>query len=249
METIDTWKKELMAAAEPGKAAQLSRFFKCGKGQYGEGDVFVGISVPRNRAVAKKYAQSPLLDIATMLESPMHEFRLSALLALVLRYKKERQGEKKAEICDFYLSHTHRINNWDLVDLSSLYLLGEEFLRTNNASPLLRLSDSHNLWEQRISIVATLAPIRKGVFEPSLTIITKLLHHPHDLIQKANGWMLREIGKKDLETLRNFLSSHAATMPRTTLRYAIERMPPEERKSWLAKKNGQQSAQSSVSIR
>lgn len=249
MESIDTWKKELMAAADAEKAEQLSRFFKCGKGQYGEGDVFVGIMVPQNRTAAKKYAQSPLRDIATMLQSPIHEFRLSALLALVMRYNNERQEEKKSEIGDFYLSHTHRINNWDLVDLSSPQILGNELLRTKDSSILMQLSESDNLWEQRISIVSNLAPIKKGVFEPALSIITTLLHHPHDLIQKANGWMLREIGKKDLETLRNFLSAHAATMPRPTLRYAIEKLSPEERKSWLAKKNGQQSAQSRTSIR
>lgn len=229
----ESWKKELQALANPEKAKILSGFFKTGKGEYGEGDIFIGITVPQNREVAKKYFDTPLEDIAELLHSPIHEFRISALFALVLKFKKHKEAEVRKEIVDFYLANTAYINNWDLVDLSCIYILGEYLLERPH-DILFALSESANMWEQRISIVTTLAFIRKGKFDTTLALAEKFLSHPHDLMHKATGWMLREVGKKDLDTLRSFLDTHAPRMPRTALRYAIEKMNPTERTRYLS---------------
>ena len=232
--TLHDWQQSLRGAARPEKIAILSSFFKCGKGEYGEGDQFLGIVVPDNRAISAKYYALPLDDIAEMLHSPYHEFRLAALLALVRRY--ERCRDDRQAIVDFYLQNTAYINNWDLVDLSCPKIIGAHIISHPESTLLTRLSQSTSMWEQRIAIVSTLTLIRAGIFEPTIAIAESLLSHPHDLIHKATGWMLREMGKRSEQLLTEFLTRHAAAMPRTALRYAIERLSPEQRKHWLATK-------------
>lgn len=231
----ELWKQSLQEVAKPEKIAILSSFFKTGKGEYGEGDIFIGVNVPDNRAVARRFAGSDFTTIEEMLASKVHEHRLSALLSLVIRYEKARTSAEKGQILDFYLRNTQHVNNWDLVDLSAGYIVGAECLRTDDYSVLFRLAESSSLWEQRIAIVANLTPIRAGKFESALKLVELLLQHPHDLMRKANGWMLREIGKKKESALIDFLDKYAAAMPRTTLRYAIERLPQPVRKKYMAR--------------
>ena len=227
----------------------LKGFFKTGKGQYGEGDRFLGLKVPQTRMVVKEAKLDvPLREIENLLYSEWHEVRLCGFLFLVEEMKAALPKrniiglpDRRKEIADFYLLHTKQANNWDLVDLSCSYILGNFLLYPlpDGSMPernvLDRLSESRNLWEQRISIVSTAALIKNGEFDDTLRIAEKLLCHPHDLIHKAVGWMLREVGKKDIEELRRFLLKYHKVMPRTALRYAIERMGPEERKKWMTK--------------
>ena len=229
--TLLSWQQRLKASARPEKIAILSSFFKCGKGEYGEGDLFLGINVPDNRAISAKYYALPLDQIAEMLHSPYHEFRLAALLALVRRY--ERCRDDRQAIVDFYLQNTAYINNWDLVDLSCPKIIGDYVLREQCPELLERLSQSTSMWEKRIAIVSSLTLIRAGLFEPTITIAESLLNHPHDLIHKATGWMLREIGKKNIDVLRSFLDKFTPQMPRTALRYAIEKMDSVERTHYM----------------
>lgn len=224
-------KKDLSLLVHPDKAAFFPSFFKTGKGEYGEGDQFLGITVPEQRQVAKKYVSlATLQDLATLLESPYHEHRLTSLLILVYQYQKATSEQKKSMV-EFYLSHTKRINNWDLVDTSASYILGDYLITTeiHGITPklLLHLSQSENLWEKRISIISTHAYIKKGILAPTFEITELLMNDPHDLIHKACGWMLRETGKKDMEILIAFVEKHKTVMPRTILRYAIERMDRE----------------------
>ncbi len=226
-------KSDLQALADPEKAALLSRFFKTGKGEYGEGDVFLGIMVPGQRKIAKRYAGLPLRDIDKLLSSKIHERRLVSLLILVDKYKKA-DPEGKREIADLYLANTRRINNWDLVDLSAPHILGDYFL-DKERSVLYRLARSKNLWERRISILSTFTFIRNNDFGDAFRIAEMLLGDEHDLIHKAVGWMLREVGKRDLQTEEDFLRKHYRRMPRTMLRYAIERFVEEKRRFFLGK--------------
>lgn len=231
------WMVALSEAVTPGKAEVLSRFFKTSKGEYGEGDQFIGVMVPANRLIAKRATESSFPEVEKMLSSGVHEHRLSALLALVERYKKSRKNaEARKQIVDFYLNHTATINNWDLVDLSAPYIIGQQMALEKGFDPTEKLIKSTNIWEQRIGVVATMILIRKGRFDEAVRNVTALLHHDHDLLQKANGWMLREIGKRDASTLTLFLDQHAATMPRTTLRYAVERLDLEQKKAYMDKK-------------
>jgi len=225
-------KAELQRLADPERARILSRFFKTGKGEYGEGDVFLGITVPEQRSVAKRYHALSLKDIEKLLLSGTHEHRLAALLILVIQYKKADDRSRR-KIIDFYLSHTGRINNWDLVDLSAEKILGD-YLFEKDKSVLYRLAQSRNLWERRIAIIATFAFIKKNVFEDTLRIAEMVLNDQHDLIHKAAGWMLREIGKRDLKSEEEFLKKHHRSMPRTMLRYAIERFEPDRRRYWMS---------------
>lgn len=222
----------LKAKGSPANAAASLRFFKAGPGQYAEGDVFLGVTVPEQRAIAKRFIDAPLGDIETMLADPMHEMRLTALLILVERFRKGDDALRKM-IADFYLRHLDGVNNWDLVDGSAPYVLGEWLLAKKDRSVLYRLARSGSLWRERVSMVACHALIRRGEFEDALRVATIHLGHRHDLMHKAVGWMLREIGKKDTAVLRAFLDEHAATMPRTALRYAIERFAPAERKRYM----------------
>lgn len=236
MSNIKIWQQQLEEAARPEKVKILSSFFKTGKGGYGEGDTFIGLTVPDNRKISKDFFDSPFQVIAEMLSSPIHEFRLAALLALVERYHRcSKDAAARAEIADFYLSHTAGINNWDLVDLSAPQIIGSQMLFTGSTDIADRLAQSSNMWEQRISIVSSLTLIRAGEFALTLRLAEIFLSHKHDLIHKASGWMLREIGKRSLVTLCEFLDRHATEMPRTMLRYAIEKFDAPLRKHYMSK--------------
>ena len=224
-------RKDLKEFSNEEKAKLLMRFFKTGKGQYGEGDKFIGVVVPDSRKVAKKYSGLSLAEIDKLIKSKIHEERLVALLILVDKTKKEK--EVKREIVEFYLAHTAYINNWDLVDLSAGYIVGKYLLKRDRKI-LLKLAQSKNLWERRIAMIATFAFIYEGEFEWTFKIAKILLHDEHDLIQKAVGWMLREVGKRvSQKELEDFLKENAKTMPRTMLRYAIERLPEPKRQYYL----------------
>lgn len=231
---VRTVRDELMQLADPEKKKVLSGFFKTGVGWYGEGDQFVGIPVPLIRSVAKRYYNEiTIQEVLLLLSDPVHECRLLALLILVLQFPKAGDVVQR-EIFEAYLSHTNYINNWDLVDLSAYQVVGR-YLEQRPRDPLYRLAQSSWLWDQRISIVATWEYIRKGDFEDTLRLSDQLLKHPHDLIQKAVGWMLREVGKRDKQVLVTFLQSRCREMPRTMLRYAIEKFDSAERTRFLIK--------------
>lgn len=223
----------LKNAGNPTKAAILSRFFKTGKGQYGEGDVFLGVTVPEQRSIARKHVNISLVEIAALLDSPIHEYRLTGLLILVEQFKRKNENGKR-KIFEFYFQHSKKINNWDLVDLSADKIVGE-YLLDKDTSILSKLATSDNFWQQRISMVATYAFIKKGRFDETIKIATILLNDKHDLIHKAVGWMLREAGKRDQQVLLDFLDKHSATMPRTMLRYAIEKLDEKTRALYLTR--------------
>lgn len=233
MTDLDRLKSDLLRLSSPERAKVLSGFFKTGKGQYGEGDTFLGIMVPEQRRIARKYSHISLDNIRKLLSSAIHEHRLVALLILVETYRKSGDKER-AEIVQFYLNNLKNINNWDLVDLSAEKIIGE-FLTDKDRSVLYRLAKSENLWEKRIAIISTFAFIKRHGFEDTLKISEILLRDPHDLIHKAVGWMLREVGKRNQRSEEEFLKRHHLQMPRTMLRYAIERFDEKTRKSWLAK--------------
>ena len=218
------------------KAIVLPRFFKTGQGEYGEGDKFLGITVPHIRLVARQYGHAPLEVVNRLLDSEWHECRMCALLMLVMQYKKATEEDKQA-IFDLYLSRTERINNWDLVDLSAPGIVGEHLYPCTDRSILYRLAESPLLWDRRIAMVSTLTFIRRGDFNDTFALADKLVTSRHDLMQKAVGWMLREMGKRDIALLRIFLDKHAATMPRTMLRYAIEKMDSAERHDWMGRRD------------
>jgi 3-methyladenine DNA glycosylase AlkD len=214
------------------KRAKLSqRYFKTGPGEYGEGDQFLGISVPVLRTLAKEYQDLALVDIIDLLQSAIHEERLLALLLLVRAYARADDDTKK-KIYELYLQNTRYINNWDLVDLSAMHIVGA-FLMGNSKKSLHALATSKDLWERRIAIIATFHFIKYGDYTNSLAIARKLLTDEEDLIHKAVGWMLREIGKRNLRIEEQFLKKHYQKMPRTMLRYAIEKFPQPKRQQYL----------------
>lgn len=224
---------ELKELGSDDKAKHLSKFFKTGKGEYGEGDKFLGITVPQTRNIAKKYIGLDFDGISELINSEWHEVRLCGLMILVLRFKKKSiTDNEREEIYSFYLKHTKCCNNWDLVDLSCPYIIGS-YILNRDRSILYHLSESDNLWEQRISIVSTLTLVRNDSFNEALDLSLRLMNHKHDLIHKAIGWVLREVGKRDRKTLTDFLNIHRKNMHRTTLRYAIEHYSPEERKAFM----------------
>ena len=242
----------MLSKADPSEVPGLSRFFKTGPGQYGEGDKFLGIKVPVTRAVVKECWRSvSFQDLEECITSPYHEVRLAALLALVEVFSHAgkrppimsgvtvaEHGMTKQQCIDFYLSHTAWINNWDLVDLSCYPLLGQWLLDKEDRSLLYDLArNGRTIWEQRIGIVSTMTFIRSGQLKDTFRIADILLHHPHDLIHKAVGWLLREAGKRDKPALEAWLQPRASQMPRTMLRYAIERFPEEERRRYLLEKS------------
>ncbi|WP_024851232.1 DNA alkylation repair protein [Hydrogenovibrio kuenenii] len=222
---------QLEALGDPDIAEHSQRFFKTGKGQYGEGDVFIGIRVPVLRKQVKQFLSVDLKDVTQLLESPIHEVRLFALLLLAERYKKAGATEQEA-IFNLYKAHTLRVNNWDLVDSSAPYIVGA-YLQQKDKSLLYEWVVSSSLWERRIAIVATFHFIRNNQFDDTLKLSEMLLQDKEDLMHKAVGWMLREVGKRDESTLKTFLKQHYQVMPRTMLRYAIEKFPETERKSYL----------------
>ncbi len=235
MSLLSQIQEEIKKSANPEKAKVLQRFFKTGKGQYGEGDIFLGITVPESRKIAIKFKDLTLESVEILLQSKIHEERLIALLLLVHNYntaQKDKDEKKKEEIYNFYLKSTKYINNWDLVDLTADKILGH-YLIDKDKSILYDLAKSDNIWERRIAIISTFHFIKNNQFSDTLNISLLLLKNKHDLIHKAAGWMLREIGKRDISVLKNFLNKHYKDMPRTSLRYAIERFPEDKRKTYL----------------
>lgn len=232
----------MTAQRDEAQRRNLMRFFKCGKGDYGEGDEFLGLKVPQTRQVVKEArGDVPFPEIEKLLYSRWHEVRLCGFLLLAEEMKRAlpRRGrdpwERRGEIARFCLLHARQANNWDLVDIPCREIVGYWLLHAPQERGILdRLADSDCLWEQRIAIVSTWILIRERQFDDTLRIALKLLPHPHDLMHKAVGWMLREVGKRDKNLLTDFLEAHYADMPRTALRYAIERFPESERRGWLA---------------
>ena len=226
---------KIRALAAPAKAASSLRFFKTGPGEYGEGDEFLGLTVPEIRSLAPQSDDLSEADVLTLLHSEWHEERLMALLIWVRRFVKAKKDELLRErIVDLYLANTKWINNWDLVDSSAPQLLGAWLLKRDR-SVLQTLAKSKNLWEQRIAVLATQAFIRAGEFDDTVQLCEGFLDHPHDLMHKACGWMRREAGKRDEPVLLAFLDQRAAKMPRTVLRYAIEKLEPAVRKSYMTR--------------
>ena len=229
--------RELARHRDPAQAAVLRRFFKTGPGEYGAGDEFWGLTVPQVRAVLARFPDVPLEVAGDLLDSPVHEVRLCGALALVRAYMAGA-AVARAAIFDFYLSRTKRINNWDLVDASAPGIVGRHLPPGGGRRTLARLAKSDDLWERRIAMVATLDHIRRGDGTNTFWLAEQLLGDAEDLMHKATGWMLREAGKRDAAALRGFLSRHSARMPRTMLRYAIERFPPAERRKWMDRGGG-----------
>ncbi len=250
-ERVTRWKNELYKYASPEKAKILSKFFKTGKGEYGEGDKFLGIVVPDTRRVTKLHFNEDIRVITEMIKSDEHEYRLSGLLALVMKYQKcvkqltkaptAKIGENKTvaelaiakeEIIDTYIKLKQRINNWDLVDLSAPYILGEELCHGQHTDTLKRLSNSQSLWDKRIAIVATLTPTRRGILCYAEDMISQHIGESHDLLHKAVGWVMREIGKKDMDKLCEMLTMLIDKISATSLSYATEKMTADQRKYW-----------------
>lgn len=227
-------RREIDALADPEQASQLQRFFKTGAGEYGEGDVFVGVKVPPLRAIAKRHRDLPLDEIEKLLDSEVHEHRTVALVILTERAARADIADRRG-LCDFYLAHSDRVNNWDLVDISCREIVGGCLLAEGDWSLLSELAASPELWERRIAMVSTWQFIRDGQLQPTFTVAEQLLGDDHDLMHKAVGWMLREAGKRDRSALEAFLDQHVQEMPRTALRYAIERFEPDERAYWLSR--------------
>lgn len=234
MPAVSELRRALRSCADQKKAEILARFFKTAKGQYGQGDVFLGVCVPDQRKIAQRYSALSLQGIKQLLKSAIHEERLTALLILVAQFEKGNKEARK-KIVDFYLANRDRVNNWDLVDLSAPKIVGVFLCDDRTCAPLFEMARSKNLWDRRIAIVATYALIRKGRFDVTLKLAARLLSDSHDLIHKAVGWMLREVGKKDKIALLKFLDRHAAGMPRTMLRYAVEKFTASERKKYMTK--------------
>ena len=224
--------RQLVALAKPGRAEISRTFFKTGPGQYGKGDRFIGVTVPDLRRVSRAHRNLPRAQTTLLLKSLWHEERLLALLILVEQYRKGGGAEKEA-IYRLYFKHTKYINSWDLVDSSAPYIVGPH-LNNGDRSPLQRLARSPLIWERRIAILSTLHFIKQGDYHDTLAIAGALLNDSHDLIHKAVGWMLREVGNRDRMAEERFLQKHAPRMPRTMLRYAIERFPPRLRRRYLA---------------
>ena len=222
---------ELAALGNEEKRRVLSGFFRTGEGQYGYGDKFLGIPVPLTRTVAKRHKDAPLSVAVGLLQAEWHEARLCGLLIMVEKMKKAR-GEEAKQLFDTYLANTARVNNWDLVDLSAPQVVGG-YLKDKPHDILYELADSSLLWDNRIAIVSTYAFIKDGRLDDTFTLAVRLMGHKHELMHKAVGWMLREAGKRDFARLRDFVYEHYAKMPRTMLRYAIEKFPEDERKRIL----------------
>lgn len=231
---------DLSLVASKDRAMGAARYFKTGKNDYGEGDIFIGVTVPAARIISKKYLLLPIADVLKLLKSKIHEHRFTALLILGLQYAK--QPERQKEILDVYLSHTRYINNWDLVDTSARDIVGHyvwNYLDSKKRKTFLsKLANSELIWERRISIVSTHYGIMKGKTEETLAIAALLIKDTHDLLHKATGWMLREVGKKDINGLRGFLDKYASIMPRTMLRYALEHFAEKERFKYMKMKLG-----------
>ncbi len=216
----------------PEKAAFYPRFFKAGKGEYAEGDRFIGVVVPDQRKIAKQFKRLSLEEIQKLLNSPYHECRLTGILILVAHFENAKLDVQRRLIYDFYLSHLDRVNNWDLVDASAHKIVGE-YLLNRSRRPLFGLAKANHLWKNRVAIIATLRFIQHDQLDTTIEISERMLDHPHDLIHKAVGWMLREVGKRNEKLLALFLDEHVSRMPRTMLRYSIEKLPERKRQHYL----------------
>lgn len=228
--------KTLNTLKSKEKSTILQRFFKTGKGEYGEGDIFIGLTVSEQRRIAKQFQLAALSDLKKLLQSKIHEYRVTALEILVMKYEKAKTESEKEKIVNFYLKNLRGVNNWDLVDLSAPYILGDWLIDRKNRDVLYKFAASKNLWERRIAIVSTYTLIRVGQFSDTIKICEILMKDGQDLIHKACGWMLREVGKKSEKTLIKFLNKNVKRMPRTMLRYSIERLPEEFRLYYLRMK-------------
>jgi 3-methyladenine DNA glycosylase AlkD len=226
--------KELLKHRNKEKAAFFPRFFRTGKGEYGEGDVFIGVTIPHLRSIVKNYRTIPLKEVQLLLKDKRHEVRWCALFILTEQFKKGDEQTKK-KIYEFYLDHLKWVNNWDLVDSSAYHIVGEHLIDKNRRI-LRTMARSRHLWTERVAIVSTLAFIRKGQLQDTFEIAELLIAHPHDLLHKAVGWMLREAGKRNDVALKRFLNENAMVMPRTMLRYAIEKFDEKTRKMYLLMK-------------
>ena len=236
---LNQLEKTLKKESNKKQSKILQRFFKTGPGEYGEGDIFLSIKVPIQRQISKQFENLNLKQLQILLNSKIHEKRLIALFILIKQYQKAeklKNNKIKQEIFNFYLKNTKKVNNWDLVDLSAPNIIGKYLFHNKNKTPrkiLYKLVKSQNLWQRRISILATFEFIKNHEFKDSLKIAKLLLNDKHDLIHKAVGWMLREIGKKNIKILENFLKTKYKTMPRTMLRYSIEKFPEKQRQKYL----------------
>lgn len=227
--------KEVTSLRNKDKGAFLTRFFKTGKGEYGYGDIFYGLTVPTSRKIASKYIDIDLKDLGNLIQNKVHEIRLIALVILNIKYKKSKDEKEREQFVKFYLKNLEYINNWDLVDVSSYNILGAYLKDKDDRSILIKLSKSKKLWSERIAIISTFAFIRNNDLDLIFHFGEYFLNHKHDLIHKALGWMLREAGKRNEKRLKAFLEKNKSKMPRTMLRYAIEKFPEKERKYFLAK--------------
>ncbi len=227
--------REIEEKSSVDVAKNCKRFFKTNKGEYGYGDLFYGCRVPELRKIAKCNIELPFDELEKLLKNPYHEIRLCALLILVYKFQKTKNEALQKQIVDIYMQNIIHINNWDLVDLSCYHILGAYTYKNSCAGILYNLSKSNHLWSERISIVSTYYFIKQNEFQVTLELAENFLSHEHDLIQKASGWMLREVGKKNIQTLYRFLDKFYTTMPRTTLRYAIEKFSPEKKAYYMKK--------------
>ena len=235
---LEEIRKDIRSFARPAHAIDLAWFYKTGPGEYGEGDKFLGVKVPETRAVAREYKNASWETIRELSEGEYHEDRLCAVVILTSQYEKAKDKDLRTDLFNKYLSlyDSGCINSWDLVDVSA-NRFGRELIDDPKAIEfLLKRAKSKNLWIQRSAVILTFPMIAQFDMAPTLAICEELLDHPHDLIHKAVGWSLREVGKKDLRALRDFLEQHSATMPRTALRYAIEKLSEKERQDWLSRK-------------
>jgi 3-methyladenine DNA glycosylase AlkD len=232
-------KKALAALAIPKRASDLERFFKTGPGEYGEGDIFIGVTVPKSRSVAKKFLDMPIFELQKLASSKIHQERFVAEIILQNYFEKAQTQRERKEFFDIWMSWLYAgyVNNWDLVDVVGFRFGSYLHDQPNHMKLLNQLAKSKVLWERRTAMIFAGSFIKKGDYQPTLVIADLLIDDKHDLIHKAVGWMLREVGKRDVRVLRQFLSDYAGTMPRTALRYAIEKLPESERKRWLAAKN------------
>ena len=235
---------DLQALADPSRAEHSARFFKTGPGQYGEGDVFMGLTVPNTRIVARRYRDLPRADVDELLTSPIHEVRLCGVVILTEQFKKLKTTPDRIDAFDYYVGAVQAgfINNWDLIDVSAptfgTLLVDQGRVASSNASGerlLRKLAVAESMWERRLAVLLTFAFIRANQFELTLAMADMLLGEKQDLMHKAMGWMLREVGKRDADVLRDYLAAHIRELPRTTLRYAIEKFDERERKAWLAR--------------
>ena len=233
MKAVDV-KSALKQHINPEKAAFFPRFFKTGKGEYGEGDRFIGVTVPNQRKVARRFRSLPEKELVKLIKDPVHEHRLTGLLILVLQYERAKTDEEQTQFVDLYLSLLDHVNNWDLVDSSAHKILGDWLLDREDQRVILdELAESGHLWRERVSVIACLPMIKRADFDWILRLADWFIDHEHDLMHKAVGWMLREAGKVDLDVLLEFLDQYASEMPRTMLRYAIEKLPERKRKQYL----------------